>query len=148
MWECGIYSCQVSHKPVSARAPAPVESLVALEIPLRLHRVEIRTTTAQQLVTVIEILTGQQAAEPRGASGLPAETAGLPALRGASARARSAARWRATPLERPVPSAPYYVMLSRAERRPRWDVWPIQLMDHLPVLPVPLLEPDPDVPVT
>jgi hypothetical protein len=37
-------------------------------------------------------------------------------------------------------------MLSRVERRPRVDVWPVQLMDHLPVLPVPLLEPDPDVP--
>src|SRR5262245_13305380 len=36
---------------------APVESLVALEIPLRLHRVEIRTTAQQQLVTVIEILS-------------------------------------------------------------------------------------------
>ena len=42
---------------------APVESLVALEIPLRLHRVEIRTTAQQQLVTVIEIL-------PRSTSGL------------------------------------------------------------------------------
>jgi Protein of unknown function (DUF4058) len=49
------------------------------------------------------------------------------------------------PLERPVPSAAYYVVLSRAERRPRVDVWPIQLWDRLPVLPVPLLEPDPDV---
>lgn len=27
------------------------------------------------------------------------------------------------------------------------DVWPIQLADELPVLPVPLLEPDPDVPL-
>jgi hypothetical protein len=26
-------------------------------------------------------------------------------------------------------------------------VWPIQLADRLPVLPVPLLEPDPDVPL-
>jgi hypothetical protein len=42
---------------VATMVPAPVESLVALEIPLRLHRVEIRTTAAQQLVTVIEITT-------------------------------------------------------------------------------------------
>jgi Protein of unknown function (DUF4058) len=44
-----------------------------------------------------------------------------------------------------VPPAGYYVVLSRAERRPRVDVWPIQLRDRLPVLPVPLLAPDPDV---
>ena len=50
-------------------------------------------------------------------------------------------------LERPVPAAPYYVILSRAQRRPTVEVWPIQLADCLPVLPVPLLEPDPDVPL-
>jgi hypothetical protein len=33
--------------------PAPVESQVALEIPLRLHRVTIRTTASQQLVTLV-----------------------------------------------------------------------------------------------
>ena len=27
------------------------------------------------------------------------------------------------------------------------EVWPIQLPDPLPVLPIPLLEPDPDVPL-
>jgi Protein of unknown function (DUF4058) len=47
----------------------------------------------------------------------------------------------------PVPPAPYYVVLSRAERRPTVDVWPIQLPDPLPTLPVPLLEPDPNVPL-
>jgi hypothetical protein len=51
------------------------------------------------------------------------------------------------PLERPVPTAPYYVVLSRVDRRPHVAVWPIQLQDDLPLLPVPLLEPDPDVPL-
>lgn len=51
------------------------------------------------------------------------------------------------PLERPVPPAPYYVTLSRINRRPYVEVWPIQLREKLPVLPVPLLEPDPDVPL-
>ena len=49
------------------------------------------------------------------------------------------------PLERPVPAAPYYVTLSRAARRPYVEVWPIQLWEPLPTLPVPLREPDPDV---
>jgi hypothetical protein len=49
------------------------------------------------------------------------------------------------PLDRPVPPAPYYVTLARANRRPRAEVWPIQLFEPLPVLPVPVLEPDPDV---
>src|SRR5262245_3558673 len=41
----------------TAVAPSPVESRVALDIPLRLHRVEIRATVNQELVTVIEILS-------------------------------------------------------------------------------------------
>jgi hypothetical protein len=51
------------------------------------------------------------------------------------------------PLEDPVSPAPYYVLLSRADRRPKAELWPIQLSDSLPVLPIPLLEPDPDIPL-
>ncbi len=46
-----------------------------------------------------------------------------------------------------MPSAPYYVILSREDDRPNVEVWPIQLGDKLPLLPVPLREPDPDVPL-
>jgi len=41
--------------------------------------------------------------------------------------------------------APYYVTLSRANRRPTVEVWPLALEAALPVLPVPLAAPDPDV---
>ena len=54
---------------------------------------------------------------------------------------------RRPPLERPVPPAPYYVLLSRVGRRPKVEVWPVQLREKLPTLPVPLLEPDPDAPL-
>jgi hypothetical protein len=127
---------------------APVESLVALEIPLRLHRVEIRATAQQQLVTVIEILSpvnkrpGHQAhlaygRKRRNLLHSEVHLLEIDLLRGGER----------PPLVRPVPPAAYYVVLSRAERRPRVDVWPIQLWDYLPVLPVPLLAPDPDVPL-
>jgi Protein of unknown function (DUF4058) len=126
----------------------PVESLVALEIPLRLHRVEVRATDQQQLVTVIESLSpvnkrpGHQAhlayhRKRRNLLHSEVHLLEIDLLRGGER----------PPLERPVPPAAYYVVLSRAERRPRVDVWPIQLRDRLPVLPVPLLAPDPDVPL-
>jgi hypothetical protein len=54
---------------------------------------------------------------------------------------------RRPPLEAPVPAAPYFVLLSRGDRRPNVQVWSIQLVDRLPVVAVPLLEPDPDVPL-
>ncbi|MEJ5199182.1 MAG: DUF4058 family protein [Anaerolineae bacterium] len=44
-----------------------------------------------------------------------------------------------------VPPAAYYIYLSRLEDRPVTQVWPIALQQPLPTVPVPLLEPDPDV---
>jgi hypothetical protein len=136
------------HEGVATIPPAPVESLVPLEVPLRLHRVEIRTTATQQLVTVIEILSP--------VNKRPSHEAYLAYQRKRRDILRSTVhlleldllRGGERPsLERPVPPAPYYVVLSRADRRPRVAVWPIQLRDRLPVVPVPLLEPDPDVPL-
>lgn len=49
------------------------------------------------------------------------------------------------PLLGEVPLAPYYIYLSRAERRPFTQVWPISLRAALPTVPVPLLPPDADV---
>lgn len=49
------------------------------------------------------------------------------------------------PMADPLPPAPYFVILSRADRRPMADVWPIALRQPLPAVPVPLLAPDPDV---
>jgi hypothetical protein len=50
-------------------------------------------------------------------------------------------------LEGTLPPAAYYVYLSRFTHRPYTDVWPIGLRDRLPVVPVPLLPPDADVPL-
>jgi len=46
-----------------------------------------------------------------------------------------------------LPPASYYVYLSRWQRRPFTQVWPISLREPLPTVPVPLLPPDPDVPL-
>jgi hypothetical protein len=49
---------------------------------------------------------------------------------------------RPTPPE--LPSCDYYVLVSRYEQRPTIGFWPIGLQDRLPVVPIPLLAPDPD----
>jgi hypothetical protein len=46
-----------------------------------------------------------------------------------------------------LPPAPYYVFLSRVQRRPDVSTWPISLREPIPVVPVPLSAPDPDVPL-
>ncbi len=49
------------------------------------------------------------------------------------------------PMHEPLPQAPYFVFLSRAERRPVVEVWKIMLAEPLPSVPVPLLAGDTDV---
>jgi hypothetical protein len=45
-----------------------------------------------------------------------------------------------------LPNAPYFVFLTRA-RQAQLEIWPVRLPDPLPVVPVPLRHPDPDVPL-
>ena len=49
------------------------------------------------------------------------------------------------PMQQPLPPAPYFVFVSRAERRPIIEVWPIQLNMRLPAIPVPLQAEDAEV---
>jgi hypothetical protein len=128
--------------------PAPAESAVVIEMPLRLLSIEIHLVETLELVTAIEILSP--------VNKRPGHEAHASYLRKRRELLRSEAHLMEIdllrggvrpPLERPVPTAPYYVVLSRVDRRPHVAVWPIQLQDDLPLLPVPLLEPDPDVPL-
>lgn len=117
-------------------------------VPLRLFTVEVRETGTLRLVAAIEILPP--------VNKQPGHEAHDENLRKRRELLRSGAHLmeidllragRRPPLERPVPPAPYYVVLSRASRRSYVEVWPIQLRDKLPTVPVPLLKPDPDAPL-
>ena len=141
------------HEPSQARdamavytiSPAPVESAVELELSLELYTVEIREVGTLRLVTAIEILSpvnkrpGHDAYDEylqkrRDLLRSAAHLVEIDFLRGG----------KRPPLARAVPNAPYYIMLSRVSKRPQVDVWPIQLHEPLPKIPVPLLEPDED----
>lgn len=128
--------------------PAPVQSRVSLEFPLRLQSIEILATETMELVTAIEILSP--------VNKRPGHDAYRQYLRKRQELLRSSAHLleidllrggSRPPLEEPVPEAHFYVTLSRANFRPGVEVWPIQLPEPLPILPVPLLEPDPDIPL-
>lgn len=43
-----------------------------------------------------------------------------------------------------LPECDYYALVGRVDERPRAGVWPFQLHDPLPVIPVPLVAPHPD----
>src|SRR5205823_3400004 len=125
-------------------APAPLH--MATVMPSRVPHVtiEIRDVAQRQLVTAIEILSptnkrgaGYQEylAKRRRLLCSVAHLIEIDLLR----------RGRRVPMQQSLPPAPYFIFLSRAERRPIVEVWPIQLQMRLPVIPVPLLADDPDV---
>ena len=133
---------------VGTLAPAPVRSAVPTEAAVQLYRVEIRMTGDEELVTVIEILS--PANKRAGHDDCREYQRNRLALLRSSVHLVEIDLLRGgerPPLTVPMPAAPYYAVVSRAEIRPTVDVWPIQLAEPLPLLPVPLMEPDPDTPL-
>lgn len=117
-----------------------------IELPTRLVTLHIREAASMRLVTVIELLSpvnkrGEGRREylqkRKEVLDSQAHLVEIDLLR----------EGRRMPFLGEVPATPYLAMVSRTYARPECDVWPIRLQDPLPVLPVPLLRPDPDVPL-
>ena len=125
--------------------PPLVQGQILLEVEVRLANVEVRETGTDRLVTAIEILSPvNKRSGPQREKYLrkrqelfrsEVHIMEIDLLRGG----------KRSPLAVALPLAPYYVTLGRARNRPRVDIWPIQLHDRLPRLPIPLLYPDSDV---
>lgn len=129
-----------------AIAPAPLTGIVALEAPTRYQRIEVRTVGDETLVAAIEILSpvnkrpgveGADAYERKRRELLRSEAhlMEIDLLRGG----------RRPALVTPLPPKPYFICLSRVQRRPEIEIWPISLQQPLPLVPVPLRPPDADV---
>jgi hypothetical protein len=127
-----------------AEPAAELPSLLPEEVPQL--SVEIRDVAERRLVTVIEILSpvnkhgeGVRDYADRRTELLQTRThlLEIDLLRQGT---------RIQLLGEPPP-ADYYVYLSRWQRRPYTQIWPISLRESLPTVPVPLLPPDPDVPL-
>jgi hypothetical protein len=137
----------------SAQRPQPFPSVAAsvataptqVRLPTidseRLSFIEIRDRQSLRVVTVIELLSpANKLAGPDRESYLSKRNEILSSgvhlveidlLRGHGAR---------LPMI-DLPACDYYVMVSRSEDRPHAGVWPIQLEDRLPVIPIPLSSP-------
>jgi hypothetical protein len=144
---------QIDDRPLGAEAvaiaPAPLLGRVALEVPVKSQSIEIQETETGRLVTAIEILSpvnkrpGHEAfntyrRKRRDLLRTEVHLLEIDLL-------RSGHR---PPLATPLPDdAPYFIFLSRGQRRPTVEIWPLSLQKPIPVIPVPLLVPDPDVPL-
>ncbi|RLT41114.1 MAG: DUF4058 family protein [Chloroflexi bacterium] len=123
----------------------PIENEISMDDLLDFLGVEILRSGDEQLITAIEILSpvnkrpGHDAhwdyrRKRRDLLHSDVHFLEIDLLRGGER----------SPLERPVPVAPYYVSLSRVGQRPFISVWPISLSSRLPTIPVPLAGADPD----
>lgn len=122
-------------------APVELRTLMQEEIPH--YAVEIRDVEQRRLVTSIEVFS--PANKPgredhkylRKRQRLLASTAHILEIDLHRAGRR-------VPMIDDLPAADYFVFLSRAEKRPIIQVWPIDLHDPLPKVSVPLLPGDED----
>jgi hypothetical protein len=122
-------------------APARVR-LPAVDVE-RISFVEVRDRDSWQLVTVIELLSPANKRPGADRAQFLAKRGELLAsdvhfveldlLRGGPR----------LPIEG-LPDCDYYALVSRAADRPEADLWPLELRDRLPTIPVPLRMPDPD----
>jgi hypothetical protein len=117
-------------------------SLTLDELPLL--SVEIRDVAERRLVTVIEILSP---VNKRGEGAREYANRRLELLQTAThlLEIDLLCQGERIQLHGEPPSAPYYIYLSRANRRPYTLVYALSLRNPLPRIPVPLLHPDPDV---
>lgn len=145
--DVGVYesdATQLQDRGSVATAPLVLNALIPESVPD--PYIEIRDVEQRRLVTAIEVLSP---ANKRGPGAEEFRKKRLELLSGEVHYLevdllRVGGRF---PLAGPLPSVPYFVFLSRANRRPRVEVWPIPLEQSLPTVPVPLLAGDPDVPL-
>jgi hypothetical protein len=130
--------------PRTTIAAAPLELATIIPTPVPHVTIEIRDTAQRQLVTAIEVLSptnkrGDGREEYLAKRGhilfSTAHLLEIDLLR----------RGQRVPMQQPLPAASYFIFLSRAEKRPLTEIWPLSLKEPLPVLPVPLLPGDADV---
>jgi hypothetical protein len=123
----------------------PVTLPAVMEVPTEYARIEIRTVRDQLLVTAIELLS--PANKRPGAEGADAYEKKRQELFRSTAHLLEIDMLRQgkrPQVARPLPDAPYFVFLSRVQRRPYLDIWPLTLRTPITHIPVPLRSPDAD----
>jgi hypothetical protein len=128
-----------------AIAPAPLSIPLTIMTQVRQSSVQIRDVASNRLITSIEIISPSNKREP----GMSAYLAKRDELRLAEVHLLELDLLRCGTRPWPqasLPATEYLATLIRA-RHIQAEVWPIGLRERLPILPVPLRQPDPDVPL-
>jgi len=126
-----------------AAVAAPLLLRVPQSVPTRLVTMYIRYRENERLVTVVELLSpvnkrpgeGRHAYVQKRNTFLetPVHLVEIDLLR----------KWPRMPLEGRLPKSDYLAVVCDMYERPVCGVWPIGVRQPLPILPIPLLRPDP-----
>ncbi|HEX8683241.1 MAG TPA: DUF4058 family protein, partial [Ardenticatenaceae bacterium] len=130
--------------PVPRMERVPEEPIPS---PVRLLSIHIRFRENKRLVTVIEVLSPVNKRPGAGRDEYLEKRASLLDSNAHLIEIDLLRRWPRMPLEGALPDTAYLIMVSAAYERPHCDVWPIGLQNPLPTIPIPLLRPDPPVPL-
>ncbi len=125
---------------------APLTLPALMTVPVEYARIEIRTVGEKTLVTAIELLL--PANKRAGADGADAYEHKRQEMFTSTAHLVEIDLLRAgrrPQVARPLPAAPYFIFLSRVQRRPQIEIWPLALDQPIARIPVPLRYPDPPV---
>lgn len=141
---------QQSEAPTTsvAIAPAPIKRLAVLPDQFKIRTIHVYVTTTRTLVTALEILSpvnkrhsGLQSYRDKRWRLLQTE---VHLIELDLLRSGERPSWEAN---LPPIDTDYLILLNRAEGERVPEIWPVALNQALPMLPVPLLFPDPDVPL-
>jgi Protein of unknown function (DUF4058) len=118
----------------------PVEELVEV----RDLWIEIRQRPDRNLITTIEVLSPTSKAE-EGFYDYCSKRQSLIRQRVHLVEFGFLVKGRRLPMRQELPPGDFFVLTSRAERRPKCDVYGWLVRQALPRIPIPLLAPDPDI---
>jgi hypothetical protein len=145
--ELAIATYEAATDVADAVPPPPLVLRAITPEQVELITVEIRDAAQGRLVTAIEILSP---VNKRPGKGLDEYRAKRGTVLSANAHLleidllRQGTR---PPRLIGLPQSDYFIFLTRAERRNLTETWPVSVRDSLPVVPVPLLPGDEDVPL-
>ena len=127
--------------------PLPVRLRVPLDIPTRLVSMYIRQRENETLVAVIELLSPVNKRRGTGRTEYLEKRRAFLCVRVHLIEIDLLRSHPPMPFDDPLPPADYLVMVAKAGERPHCSVWPISVRQPLPTIPIPLLDPDPPVPL-
>lgn len=126
---------------------APVRRQTSLTQPVQQRRIVITALGSDDLVTIIEVLspTNKRGGELKKYRAKREEILSSDVHLVEIDLIRAGTRVGEELLERPMLEMDYVLLVNRAGSLRVSDIWPIQLNEPLPAIPIPLTYPDPDV---